>query len=251
MASDSNDKKHHPHQKGMQFGGDDSSEAPQAPDGGELPETNLDDMGERAPSVELIRKRHQEYKWGHRRSRRVRFWKRIAIVLLLLISAGVIYRAVVVTQLQPEGESWVDALQQGNVLDAVTKFSLTAENEAGTIISTGLSTESIMKQFNDALPHLKKAGYSLTEVEVELGFPPKLIPHFYHNPNVKMKLEKTMAAIGDNRLGKAVLLALVKAGEFQKKLEVGNLQFNHIEIELGPIPALKLQYKSEDEFSLK
>ena len=37
---------------------------------------------------------------------------------------------------------------------------------------------ALIEDFNQSLPILSKAGYVLEELELELGIPPKLIPHF-------------------------------------------------------------------------
>ena len=58
-------------------------------------------------------------------------------------------------------------------------------------------------------------------------------------------MQKTLKAIGDNNIGAALIIALAEAGSLQKQIEVADMQFNHIEVELGLIPALKLQYKND------
>jgi len=204
---------------------------------------------EESETISRIRQKHQQIKSGKKASRqrgkrRIILWSQIVIVLFICITAGLTIRAFEMVSIKSGSSSWLDELQHGNFNLAVEKFSITASTAVSQVFSSDLSAESIMKDFNAALPHLKKAGYILIEMEVELGIPPKLIPHFYRDSDIQLDLNSTLAAIGDNNIGKALILALNEASDLQKQIEVADMQFNYIEVELGPIPALKLQYKN-------
>ncbi len=197
-------------------------------------------------AVNRIRAQHRlkSKKAKKKPKRSLVFWAKTLIVSLLCLTLGAAIWAIVKTTNKSGAAAWTEEIKRGNFNLAAEKFSITASAAASQMFDSDLSTESLMKDFNAALPHLRKAGYILTEMEVELGIPPKLIPHFYHNPDVKLDLQKTLKAIGDNNIGAALIIALAEAGSLQKQLEVADMQFNHIEVELGLIPALKLQYKN-------
>ncbi|NWF35393.1 hypothetical protein [Mariprofundus sp. KV] len=224
---------------------------------------------EESEAVHRLRARHQQLKHGHeshderaaesrldnkqrqikprphkKGKRRAIFWGQIAIALFIFITAGLTIRAIEMATIKSGSPTWIDELKQGNINLATEKFSITASAAVAQVFSSDLSIETLMKDFNDALPHLKKAGYILIEMEVELGIPPKLIPHFYHDGDIKLDMEKTLQALGDNSIGKALIIALSQAGELQKQIEVADMKFDYIEVELGPIPGLKLQYKN-------
>lgn len=201
--------------------------------------------------VARIRDRHRRKKSGTKPSpkssgRRIILWSQLLIVLFIIITAGLTIRAIETTTIRTGGISWFDELKRGNFTAAAEKFTTVASTSISQVFSSDLSRERLMKDFNAALPHLKKAGYTLTELEVELGIPPKLIPHFYHNPDVRLDMEQTLAALKDNGIGTALMHALKEAGSLQKELEVSDMKFSHIEVELGPIPSLKLQYKAQE-----
>jgi len=206
------------------------------------------DTEEGLKAVERIRQKHRLKKRKMKRAgpRRLIFWGQILIVLFICITAGLTIRTMEIAAIKSGGTSWIEELEQGNYSRAAKKFSSTASIAVSQVFASDLSVENIMKDFNAALPHLKGAGYILTEMEVELGIPPKLIPHFYHDPEIKLDLKKTLKALENNSIGRALIIALAEAGELQKQLEVGEMQFNHIEVELGPIPALRLQYKNDN-----
>ena len=105
--------------------------------------------------------------------------------------------------------------------------------------------QSLIASFQAALPAIRMAGYELTEFEVELGVPPKLIPHFKHAAKSAEDTERAREMVQGNKLGQIILTGLLKAGEVQRQISVNGFGFAHIEIELGLIPSVRLQYKNE------
>ena len=112
-------------------------------------------------------------------------------------------------------------------------------------VGTDKIAETI-ESFRRSLPHLKGAGYELTEFEVELGIPPKLSPHFKYSAKSESDIAHAIEALKGNTLGTIVLTGLTKAGAIQQKIAVGGCSFTHIEIELGLIPTVKLKYQVDD-----
>lgn len=105
--------------------------------------------------------------------------------------------------------------------------------------------QELVTSFQQSLPALKSAGYEITEFEVELGVTPKLIPHFKHAPRSAEDIEAAKAMLKDNKLGQILLGALLKAGDVHKQIKVAGFGFSHIEIEMGLIPSVRLQYKKD------
>ncbi|MDQ6954663.1 MAG: hypothetical protein Q9M20_04395 [Mariprofundaceae bacterium] len=170
-------------------------------------------------------------------------WPKVLFAVLITLAAATTFLATDIMSLKNSEGSWLAALKDGDYGEAVGKFSTLTSNTIGNVLDADLSVGALVKDFNAARPLLKKAGYSLTELEVSLSIPPKLIPHFYHDPKVHLDLKKVLASLEGNHIGTVVMVALAEASELQKELEVSGLKFSHIEIELGPIPTLKLKYK--------
>jgi hypothetical protein len=105
--------------------------------------------------------------------------------------------------------------------------------------------QELVQSFQQALPAIKSAGYEMTEFEVELGVTPKLIPHFRHAAKSVEDIDTARAMLKDNKLGMMILVALLKAGEVHRQIKVAGFGFTHIEIELGLIPSVRLQYKND------
>ena len=107
--------------------------------------------------------------------------------------------------------------------------------------------QALISSFQQALPAILMAGYELTEFEVELGITPKLIPHFRHAAKSPEDIDRARELVRDNKLGMLILTGLLKAGEVHKQINVAGFGFSHIEIELGLIPSVRLQYKNDSE----
>ena len=102
--------------------------------------------------------------------------------------------------------------------------------------------KSTLKDFENALPIIKKAGYNLNELNVGVGLPPSIIASF----NIKKVSEKDYEAaldeIDSNKVGKAVLNALNSASKMKEKLEIKSMTMNEIHVEIGLIPKVNLIY---------
>lgn len=105
--------------------------------------------------------------------------------------------------------------------------------------------QALIASFQQALPAIQTAGYELTEFEVELGITPKLIPHFRHASKSPEDVTRARELVRENKLGALILGGLLKAGEVHKQIRVAGFSFSHIEIELGLIPSVRLQYKND------
>jgi hypothetical protein len=131
-------------------------------------------------------------------------------------------------------------LPQGKTLATITSEALTQMGSVGAA-----KIQELVTAFQQALPAIKSAGYELTEFEIELGVTPKLIPHFRHAAKSAEDANAAREALRDNKVGLLVLGALLKAGDVHRQINVAGFCFSHIEIEMGLIPSVRLQYKND------
>ena len=125
-------------------------------------------------------------------------------------------------------------------------FGALANDKLNELSAVGAQkVQELVQSFQQALPAIKSAGYEMTEFEVELGVTPKLIPHFRHAAKSVEDIDTARAMLKDNKLGMMILVALLKAGEVHRQIKVAGFGFTHIEIELGLIPSVRLQYKND------
>ncbi|MBI3437438.1 MAG: hypothetical protein HY054_02075 [Proteobacteria bacterium] len=125
-------------------------------------------------------------------------------------------------------------------------FGALANDKLNELSAAGAQkVQELVLSFQQALPAIKSAGYEMTEFEVELGVTPKLIPHFRHAAKSVEDVDAARVMLKDNKLGMMILVALLKAGDVHRQIKVAGFAFTHIEIELGLIPSVRLQYKND------
>jgi hypothetical protein len=151
-------------------------------------------------------------------------------------------------QVASDGGELVPAGEAGGpaVAGQSKSFSALASEKITQLSAVGAEkTQELVTAFQQALPALKSAGYELTEFEIELGVTPKLIPHFRYAAQNAESVGAARETLKANKLGSILLGALLKAGDVHKQINVAGFCFSHIEIELGLIPSVRLQYKNE------
>ena len=126
-----------------------------------------------------------------------------------------------------------------------TFAAMTTETLNQISLAGSAKIQDLVTSFQQALPALASAGYELTEFEIELGVTPKLIPHFRYATRSAEDADAAREALKDNKLGQIILAALLKAGDVHKQIRVAGFCFSHIEIEMGLIPSVRLQYKRD------
>ena len=132
----------------------------------------------------------------------------------------------------------------GKLLDKAKQAAAEVNDKVGDPSGkVGEAVQAVVKDLNDALPHLAKAGYTMNELEIEVGILPKLIPHFTVNEISGENIEQSLKILEENTVGYALFTALRKATDLQQKLIIDGMSFARIEIELGLTPVVRLSYK--------
>ena len=134
----------------------------------------------------------------------------------------------------------------GNLIDKAKQTAADVKDKVGDPSGkVGDAILAVVNDLNDALPHLSKAGYTMDELEIEVGIPPKLIPHFSVDETLAENTEQSLTDLEGNTVGYALFKALLKAAGLQQKIVINDMSFARIEIELGLIPAVRLSYKQK------
>lgn len=103
--------------------------------------------------------------------------------------------------------------------------------------------KGFVDEFNKALPVIEEAGFKLRTVEIRLGIPPKLVPHFDQITELSAAEKETlMLSIKDKRYTRMLLSTLFKSSEMQQGLQIGDLPAGVIQIELTAVPNIILVY---------
>jgi len=157
----------------------------------------------------------------------------------------------------PEQYSWLERLKQRFGIGSFQKTSSyeTYTNHPAAILddslealnalknSSGNKIKQFVDEFNKALPIVEAAGYHLKTVEIRVGLPPKLIPHFEQVEQLTEEARKQLLTeYSDKRYTKLLLSTLFKSTDIQQSVTIGNLDRSVIQIELTAIPNIILVY---------
>ena len=134
----------------------------------------------------------------------------------------------------------------GNLIDKAMQAAADVKDKVGDPSArVGDAILDVISNLNDALPHLTKAGYTMDELEIEIGVPPKLIPHFTVDETLVKNTEQALTDLEGNTIGFALFKALLKAADLQQKIVINGMSFSRVEIQLGLVPAVRLCYKQK------
>lgn len=134
----------------------------------------------------------------------------------------------------------------GDFIDKARQTAADVKDKVGVpSAKVGDAILDVVSNLNDALPHLAKAGYTMSDLDVEIGVPPKLIPHFTVDETLAEHTEQALSDLEGNAIGYALFKALLKAADLQQKIVIDGMCFEGVEIELGLVPALRLRYKKK------
>ena len=136
-----------------------------------------------------------------------------------------------------------------NLIDKAMQTAVGIKDKVGDPSArVGDAILDVVSSLNDSLPHLAKAGYTMDELEIEIGVPPKLIPHFSVDGALVENAENAEQALTDlegNIIGTTLFKALFKAEKKKKKIVINGMSFSRLEIQLGLVPAVRLCYKQQ------
>lgn len=121
-------------------------------------------------------------------------------------------------------------------------------NTFGQITGYGADKlEETAERLNSVLPYIERAGFRVTEIEVNMGVTPAVIPHVQVD-NVMPKAERPalMAELKGRTFATGILSSLFRAADFGKRIDLKGFDFFEIEIELGVIPSITVKYMPGD-----
>ena len=100
----------------------------------------------------------------------------------------------------------------------------------------------LLEDFESAKPHLKKAGFTLIELSVDIGINPVVTPYFKCEEVKQETIDQVFSEIESNKIGKNILNMLIKASQMQQKIKIQSMQFSGIAVEVGVIPKVQIKY---------
>lgn len=138
----------------------------------------------------------------------------------------------------------------GHLKDAAVKQGQIYEEEIAKLTeATNVGTEKLKAIFSlvsNASSLIAEAGYELDEIEVELGVPPKLIPHFkFTSAITQEKKQELLEKTREDKLMNLLLKSLFTATALQSTMRMGNFRMVEVEIEIGLVPSVRLRFSKQ------
>jgi len=103
--------------------------------------------------------------------------------------------------------------------------------------------KDLVDDFNAHLPALREAGYTVSEVAVELGLMPKMIATFSSAPDISQ--ERIDAVVEEHKEAKmtvALLRALHAAYKLQSSIRIAGMAPRGIVLEIGVAPSVVVKF---------
>ena len=97
--------------------------------------------------------------------------------------------------------------------------------------------------FNNALPILREAGYSLEGFTLGMGIPPNLNAEFSASPEASsVDVERLLTPHADKKLTVVLIRALHNAWLVQTKIAIGGLKPTKLSVDVGLIPSVSVSF---------
>ncbi len=107
-------------------------------------------------------------------------------------------------------------------------------------------------EINASVPVFHQAGYDLGGVDMELSPIHQLIVHLNRMEDVPLsRLRSLLASSQHRKVTQALLKALIQAEEMADQVDLTNLVYYKLTVNVGPIPSARLCWRTEEEKLLK
>lgn len=147
-----------------------------------------------------------------------------------------------------EAATSVSERAAASLRDQTTDLAADFRERAATL-SAGVADVTIgrvrtaLSDFNAALPIISLAGYTVSEVAVELGIPPKIVANFASIESVSdEKIEEILKQHQDAVLATMLVRAIMSARKLQDGMKIGSLRPKGLAISIGLSPSVVVKF---------
>jgi len=105
---------------------------------------------------------------------------------------------------------------------------------------------------NTAIPIITQAGFDIEQTTITLGIPPKAILRARVVREITdEEYDALVQRVGEQVVTSLVAGTFLKAAALQRSFRIGTMLSSHIEIELSPLPAVRLIFVPPTDQSLR
>lgn len=108
-----------------------------------------------------------------------------------------------------------------------------------------------IRNLNDALPEIEKAGFILVRLDVDIALLPRLFARFKQEHLISdEERESILKKTKKNKFLNFILIGLFKAADIKNEVDIDSMDLQEIELEIGLTPSAKLIFRREERLSL-
>jgi hypothetical protein len=109
------------------------------------------------------------------------------------------------------------------------------------------ATGRLAEDLNELLPAIRRAGYQVRGIDLDVAVPPRVAVHCHLEAEVSADDRAALlAALEGRAIAAAAIRALFQVSDLQKSIAVGSLVPSDVILELGLSPAVKVRYRERD-----
>lgn len=137
--------------------------------------------------------------------------------------------------IQSSFDDAIDKLKAG--LDKVSEF--------GTV--TKDKTVDFIESISELIPIIEKAGYRTNRFIVGITIPPSVQLHLHRFAEVSEKeIEELKVEYKNKKILKMILSSLITVNKLQSKLNVGDLVFSEVAVDISLPPKISIRYLNKE-----
>lgn len=132
--------------------------------------------------------------------------------------------------------------------DKIEALAQSAKDTVGRITEIGtLSAEaarSLADDLNELLPAIKRAGYKVQGIDLDVAIPPHVAVHCQLESEVpEAERQALLDGLEGRKVAAGAIRALFQVADIQKRLAAGDLKPTDVILDLGVNPGVKVRYR--------
>lgn len=120
-----------------------------------------------------------------------------------------------------------------------------AQSASKTIaVASTEAVKALVNNMNEALPYIERAGYTVSEIELGISVPPKIVLHLMLGEELSDEVREALLKDCEGKwFTRQLIERLHNVRQIQRATQFKGMAFNEIEVELALIPQVLLHYR--------
>ncbi|BCW90618.1 hypothetical protein sos41_37910 [Alphaproteobacteria bacterium SO-S41] len=122
-----------------------------------------------------------------------------------------------------------------------------AQSASKTIaVASTEAVKALVNNMNEALPYIERAGYKVSEIELGISIPPKVVLHLTLGPELSDEVREALLKDCEGKwFTRQLIERLHNVRQIQRATQFVGMAFDEIEVELAMIPQVLLHYRKK------